>query len=79
MEDLHLPDFSPEAGGPALGCLPPLFSFMFTQLPPGTPPTPFPLMTTAWGRLMVVMGPREPWGKTGHQGTGGAAGNMGEK
>lgn len=42
-------------------------------------PTPFPLMTTAWGRLMVVMGLREPWGKTGHQGAGGAGGIMGEK
>ena len=36
-------------------------------------------MITAWGRLMVVMGLRELWGKTGHQGAGGTGRIMGEK
>ena len=31
-------------------------------------------VTTAWDRLMVVLGLREPWGKTGCQGAGGGGG-----
>lgn len=73
MEDPHLLDFSPKARN--MGHPPPSLSLTFTLLAAQL----FSPVIVAWGRLMVVLELREPWGKTDHQRAGGGGGKMGEK